>query len=197
MLLKKKSVSDLIIIIKQSLINTIEDWGHNYRALIIHLYKEMNRKERQELEKALFDLELQIPYVVLNITEDKSNLAFDDQFEGKIPVSGTIIRLSQNDYLLYNNTRYSERTRSRIESFSFPVKIRFSKSKHIDIYHQANRDFLIDQVYQFSRIYWKSVKQRSLPVTVEYSKILAKMVSNFESKNLPDNSVAKKTLWFL
>lgn len=194
---EQTSIDDLVTVIKKSLSDTINNWGDGYKTLIIHLYKEMNKRERNQLEVAMSELELQMPYVVLNVSEDRSNLAFDEEFDGKIPVSGTVVRLNARDYLLYNNTRYSERTKSKIESFSFPVKVRFSKSKHIDISSDTNREFLIDQVYQFSRIYWKSVRQRSLPVTVEYSKILADMVSNFESESLPDNDTAKKSLWFL
>ena len=54
---------------------------------------------------------------------------------------------------------------------------------------------LIDQVYQFSRMYWKSVRQRSLPVTIEYSKLVANIVLEFDDKDLVP--FARNTLWFL
>jgi hypothetical protein len=38
---------------------------------------------------------------------------------------------------------------------------------------------LIDQVYQFSRIYWKSVKQQGLPVTIKYPEMIAEIIPHF------------------
>ena len=33
----------------------------------------------------------------------------------------------------------------------------------------------IDQVYQFSRMYWKSTNQQSLPVTIKYPEMVAEI----------------------
>jgi len=54
---------------------------------------------------------------------------------------------------------------------------------------------LIDQVYQFSRIYWKSVKQQNLPVTVKYPEMVAQIAPHFSGKDIPE--AGKDTLWFL
>ena len=54
---------------------------------------------------------------------------------------------------------------------------------------------LIDQVYQFSRIYWKSVKQQNLPVTIKYPEMVAEMAPNFEGESVPEEF--ENRLWFL
>jgi hypothetical protein len=54
---------------------------------------------------------------------------------------------------------------------------------------------LVEQVYQFSRIYWKSVSQQSLPVTIKYPEMVARMFPYFEGRTLP--SFGKRNLWFL
>ena len=54
---------------------------------------------------------------------------------------------------------------------------------------------LIDQVYQFSRIYWKSVKQQNLPVTVKYSEMVAQIAHHFNGTEI--TAAGKDTLWFL
>nr|WP_297655712.1 hypothetical protein [uncultured Prevotella sp.] len=53
---------------------------------------------------------------------------------------------------------------------------------------------LIGQVYQFSRIYWKSVKQQGLPVTIKYPEMIAEIMPHFESPTIYPDS---KSLWFL
>jgi|SRR5690606_14277425 len=45
---------------------------------------------------------------------------------------------------------------------------------------------LIDQVYQFSRMYWKSVRQQNLPITIKYPEIVAEMLPHFDGNEIPD-----------
>jgi hypothetical protein len=99
-------------------------------------------------------------------------------------------------YLLCNNTRYENAEFSRLDGFPFPVKIKIecptNNSQPIDT--QIISD-LIDQVYQFSRIYWKSVKQQNLPVTIKYPEMIAQILPYFTNTD-PDN-IDTKHLWFL
>lgn len=60
---------------------------------------------------------------------------------------------------------------------------------------EAEVNKLIDQVYQFSRMYWKSVSQQSLPVTTKYPEMVAEIYPHFEGGKLYD--FGKKNLWFL
>jgi hypothetical protein len=50
-------------------------------------------------------------------------------------------------------------------------------------------------VYQFSRIYWKSVSQQSLPVTIKYPEMVARMFPYFQRSSMPQ--FGKSNLWFL
>ena len=53
----------------------------------------------------------------------------------------------------------------------------------------------IDQVYQFSRMYWKSTNQQILPVTIKYPEMVAEIYPYFQHDKLPD--FGKENLWFL
>lgn len=172
--------------------------NHNFDRLVIHYYKSMRGEEERIVSQALHKMKASVPYVVLTISEtaSKDYVVFDDIYDGKMPRSGTFVKLRFNEFLLCNNTRYSAGTASKVDGFPFPVKIRVKPS----LGYQKTNDIrvvqeLVDQVYQFSRMYWKSVRQRNLPVTIEYSKIMAKIVRNFESKDLGE--FARTTLWFL
>ncbi|MHB1922751.1 MAG: hypothetical protein ACYCOO_11000 [Chitinophagaceae bacterium] len=50
--------------------------------------------------------------------------------------------------------------------------------------HLKKRE-LIDQVYEFSRMYWKSIIQQNLPVTTKYPEMGAEIFLHFEHNNLP------------
>ncbi len=54
---------------------------------------------------------------------------------------------------------------------------------------------LIDQAYQFSRMYWKSVSQQNLPVTSKYPEMVAQIAPHFKDGIIPD--YGKDNLWFL
>ena len=174
---------------------TLENKGCD--RLVIHYYKQMGWKEEKPIKIALEQLNLNIPYVVLTIneTQSKDYVLFDTSFDGLMPQSGTFIKIRWNEFLLCNNTRYSQKTKTRIDGFPFPIKIKIKSCDYEQTEDlQIIRD-LIDQVYQFSRMYWKSVRQRNLPVTIEYSKIIAGMVANFKEKELVP--FARNSLWFL
>ena len=55
---------------------------------------------------------------------------------------------------------------------------------------------LIDQVYQFSRIYWKSIKQQNLPVTIKYPEMVARIAPHFTGGVIP-TAIGRNNLWFL
>jgi hypothetical protein len=44
-------------------------------------------------------------------------------------------------------------------------------------------------------MYWKSVSQQNLPVTIKYPEIVAEMFPHFEGNEIPD--FGKDRLWFL
>lgn len=168
------------------------------QRLVIHFYKNMSKKEIAPLQEMLFDLGFpDLPVIILTINKTASNdyIAFDTSWPAMMPRSGTIIQIAGREYLLFNNTRYSPNGTDKIESWHLPVKIRF-QSTHPELLKDSLMiKELIDQVYQFSRMYYKSVKQQNLPVTISYPEMAARLFSYFEGDSLCD--YAKKSLWFL
>lgn len=184
--------------LKESILNFVKTSGECSR-LIIHYYKALGPKERNILDKVMKQLDVDVPYffVTVNDTESRDYVVFDDSFDGRMPVSGTFVRLRFNEFLLCNNTRYESYTGQKLLGYPFPVKVKV-RSQPTDL----SKDFgkvkeILNQVYEFSRIYWKSIRQRNKPVTIEYSEIIAKVVSQFDNKKLPQSQIASKSLWFL
>lgn len=181
---------------KSSILNYIKEFGNPGR-LIIHFYKMVNSYDVKQIQDVLSKLSLNIPIIIITInkTESKDIVIFDTSYDGLMPVSGSYLNLGRSEFLLCNNSRYSKLTGSNIEGFPFPVKLRIFSTDYTLVNNSELIKELIDQVYQFSRMYWKSVKQKSLPVTIEYSEIIAEIFSKFESSSLPQ--FGKKNLWFL
>ncbi len=166
--------------------------------LIIHFYKDISKKEMAPIMNILHKLNLDIPVfiVTINKTESKGLIAFDLESEGKyMPVSGTIVKVGTYEYLLYNNTRYNDKSVINGKEYHFPIKISFSSSKPLLLNKPELIQELTDQVYQFSRMYWKSVSQQNLPVTICYPEMVAEIFPHFNSDTMPP--YGRTNLWFL
>ena len=53
---------------------------------------------------------------------------------------------------------------------------------------------LLTQVYQFSRLYWKSLRQQNVPVTIKYPEMVAQIAPLFQGTI---HKESKDKLWFL
>jgi hypothetical protein len=81
-----------------------------------------------------------------------------------------------------------------MDGFPFPIKLLIDCNDKRQLVPQTIYE-LIDQVYQFSRMYWKSLAQQSLPVTVSYPEMITEVAPYFEQGIIPDKG--KDNLWFL
>lgn len=184
-----------------SIIRQIKEYvslNSNISRLIIHFYKNMSQKELAPIEQGLNNLGLDIPVFIVTINKTESNdiVAFDKQWNQLMPESGIFINIGFNRFLLFNNTRYGKDSRiSTSDGFPFPIKlsIRCTQPEHEQDYKTIKE--LIDQVYQFSRMYWKSVRQQNLPVTIKYPEMVAEIFPHFDGNEIPE--FGKNTPWFL
>jgi len=166
------------------------------KRLIIHYYKTMSEREAKPITDMLNTLGFNIPiYVVtINKTETSDIVMFDENQTGLMPLSGTILKIRHNQFLLYNNSRYYNNQNC---DMLFPIRVRLSKIEQNEVVDMDMGEVkaLLNQVYKFSRIYWKSVKQKNLPITIKYPEMVAEIVPHFTSAELP--SFGKNNLWFL
>ena len=99
----------------------------NATRVIIHFYKEIsNKKELQPILNMLDNLgqrDLPVIVVTINKTDSKELLGFDILSTGKMPYSGTYVKVGHQKYLLFNNTRYNEYTILGIKDYHFPIKL--------------------------------------------------------------------------
>jgi hypothetical protein len=165
--------------------------------VVIHFYKDMSDKEIKPIKEGMEKLGLNVPLYILNInkTEAQDIIAYDKGWNELMPKSGSFIRIGFNKFLLFNNARYNNDNRyPASEGYPFPIKISIS-SPDKDAFDDANITLeLLTQVYQFSRLYWKSLRQQNVPITIKYPEMVAQLAPLFENR-IPDDVNDK--LWFL
>ncbi|MGK9476345.1 Piwi domain-containing protein [Melioribacter sp. OK-6-Me] len=182
----------------EHLFNAISDYkeqNNNFDKLVIHYYKPLNEKENREIENSLREISassISFAVVEINDTKTSTDICFDLDYERYMPQSGVYIKLKPNEYLLFNNLRYWEKPINPIRQEEYPIKLRIYDPGNAFDHHE-----LISQVYEFSRLYWKSLKQKAQPVTTIYSKLVAEYMAHFRLKVIPNNETAKKTVWFI
>jgi hypothetical protein len=191
---ESESESALIQHLKNSIESYINATQNPPEKLVIHYYKPQSNKEKQSIENLIQnELRLNIPFAIVEIndTKTKTDICFDQEFNMGMPESGTYVRVGFNEYLLFNNTRYQKQPlRTVVDELPIKIKIHFADTGGFS--HKE----IISQIYEFSRLYWKALKQRSQPVTTIYSKLIAEFEAHFE-KHLPDNKITHDIPWFL
>jgi hypothetical protein len=193
-------MKDEIELLAGKIANSVHDYAtinNQPDRLIIHFYKSMSELEIEHIEKALGEMNLPIPVfiVTINKTESEDIVAFDSNWTDLMPESGTFINIGSNKYLLFNNTRYPDSEHSKADGYPFPIKLKFDCTDKQQLNDVKVITELIDQVYQFSRMYWKSVRQQNLPVTIKYPEMIAQIAPHFSGDDIPD--FGKDNLWFL
>ena len=180
----------------QKAIKDFHDNNKGMERLVIHYYKRMSRKESNLIRNVLKELNLDIPVVVLTIhkTESRDLVLTDRSQDHRLPLSGTWVRSGYNQFLLCNNTRFDEPD-EKLRSHPYPIKVyidisdssgasahtatvspdRLSDSKTNPLNDPEWVEELLKQVYRFSRINWRSVSIKSLPVTVAYPELSSRI----------------------
>ena len=183
-----------------SILKAIRDFTSVAKAdkVVIHFYKEMKYEEMEPIIKGMHKLKLKVPLYILNInkTEAEDLIAYDLNWGNKLmPVSGTYIRIGQNQFLLFNNARYpNSQYYSDTDGYPFPIKIKISSPDEDAFEDVEVIEELLTQVYQFSRLYWKSLRQQNVPITIKYPEMVAQLAPKFKDE-VPED--AKDKLWFL
>lgn len=175
--------------------------GKHPTRIVIHFYKKLSGKDWKPLLKMLNDIQWDIPIIVatINKTETKDIVGFDDDFKDKMPMSGTYIKVDKYTYLLYNNTKYNQQAfeRKLRKTYHFPIKVYLESHNSQVLEDEAVVMDVIQQIYQLSRMYWKSVDQQSVPITVKYPELIAQIVPYFRNDVIPNPEFGCHNPWFL
>jgi hypothetical protein len=191
-------ISELAGAIKNAVIDYTKVNGKPQR-FIIHYYKQTDENIAESIEAVFNCLQIDIPFFVVTFHKAESDdlVAFDAENPEWMPYSGTYIDLGNQTFLLCNNTRYRDGKFDAADGFPFPLKINITcptdPSRPID---RKTIEELIDQIYRFSRICWKSLKQQNLPVTIKYPQMIIRIAPHFSTGIVPP-PLNKDTLWFL
>lgn len=163
--------------------------------VVIHYYKELGRKDFKMIDKLIDDLDADIPVIVvrINTTFDQGELILNPGSSIQLPLNGSYVRLKYHQYLLHINE--NEDDNQVCNKAPLPLKVSFQSNRVGLVDDPELIERLMRQIYSFSLLHWRTVKQPRLPVTVAYPKMMAEVFPWFSSDVLPE--AGRKRLWFL
>lgn len=195
----------------QKKIKEFKEQNDEVERVVIHFYKKMKREESKMILQSLKELKLDVPVVVLSIhkTESKDLVPVDRSKPHLLPLSGTWLKSGYNQFLLCNNARFDD-PGEKLNSYPYPIKVYVDLAteesakghwrEHKEILNKQLEDRewleeLLEQVYQFSRLNWRTVSIKSLPVTVSYPEMVARKFPFFDGDVMP--KFGERNFWFL
>lgn len=176
-----------------------ETLGRNISSLTLHVPKEMSREELSVVNNAIDAHKraniLQI--FVTKVSEEENYFAIDTAYKDGIPRRGTVVRLSDRDFLLYTEGREE---RDPWLSFRFPVALRVTPLLRPS--QSVTVQSVLRQVHDLSQVNWRGFNARAKPISTYYGTLIAEILSHVPASRLRSLSPGAKALletrmWFV
>jgi len=175
--------------------------------LVFHAFKPFRNVEAEAVKNAVASLgQYQVEYAFLHVVEDHPFMLFDPEQNGVYdfetrttkgvfaPERGLFLRLSGHEVLV-TLTGASDVKRPS-DGLPRPILLRLG---HESTFHDMT--YLTRQVFTFASHSWRSFFPSSLPVTVMYSELMARMLGNLSTVSHWNSTVMLdrigRTRWFL
>lgn len=165
-------------------------------AIVLHLCKRPGKlREVKAVQQAIQEIDPSIPYALVHLNDDSSYRLFDTGHATYIPQAGLKVNLGSRNALLLLDGRIGDRRRSRGVPKVLDIRMDKRSTMPVDEF-----PYLIRQIYNFSRVNWRGFNARAVPVTLNYSYLIARLIMEIGSENW-NRIISKGRLrdkaWFL
>ncbi len=164
-------------------------------TIIVHFHKRPGKRELQSIENALKKTNRDAPYAIVHLNEYSNFRLFDTTHSSYIPPKGLKVNLSYHEVLLLLDGRIGDK-RYKV-GVPRVLDIRLDRRSTLD---SDKFPDLVKQIYDFSHINWRGFNATAIPVTLNYSKLIAKMVVELGIRNwnqiIAEGKLRDKA-WFL
>jgi len=170
-------------------------------SVVIHLCKRPGKfREIAAAEKALERIGKDLPYALLHLNDDTNYRLFDVSHPTYVPQPGIKVEIDSYTALLFLDGRVPDRTGQEVRrKRGVPrlLEVRMDKRSTMPA---SEFPRLVEQVFAFARINWRGFNAQAIPATLNYSHLVARLVSEVGAENW-NHIVSAGTLrdkaWFL
>jgi hypothetical protein len=177
-----------------------EQMGKTISSLTLHIPKEMSKDENRAISEAVDSHHRQniVQIQAVKISEEGMFFVVDNRFRDGIPPRGTVLQVSDRDYLLYTEGRDEKESWGGLRS---PVGLRVTPQKGLG---QSRRlQTALRQINDLSQVNWRGFNARSQPISVYYGTLIARLLSHIpvdamkNSLSPESRRVLEDRLWFI
>ena len=151
--------------------------------LVIHYSKNIGKEAFSPILQKMYAFDPGIPVILvkLNSTRTEEYFVRDTRHASGYPVNGTVFRLYDHNYLVYVS-KFDGTGDPKLQPMPLRCSLGCKQENILD--DEALVLSLLQQAYDFAHLYWRSVNQTSVPVTVHYPSMLAEMTAWFENESI-------------
>jgi hypothetical protein len=164
--------------------------------ITLHLCKRPGRfREVEAIERALKQIGTNIPYALLHLNDDSNYRLFDVGNATYVPQAGLKVELSRRNALLLLDGRIGDRRNRR--GVPRVLDVSMDKRSTMDVSEFVR---LVRQIHDFARVNWRGFNARAVPVTLNYSYLIARLVAEIGSDRWNPIAAAgrlRDKAWFL
>ena len=138
-----------------------------------------------------------IPYALVHLNEFSSIRLFDTSDQTFVPKKGLKVKLSKKRFLLLLDGRDNGSSRRKV-GVPNVLDINIDKRSHID--WQSDPNEIIKQIYEISHVNWRGFNAKTIPITINYSKLISRLVVEIGLENwnnMISSGKLKNKAWFL
>lgn len=148
-------------------------------AIVLHLCKRPGRfREVEAIQQALKEKGNTVPYALLHLNDDSSYRLFDTSHPTYVPQARLKVELGQRNALLLLDGRIGDKRSCR----GVPRLLDISMDQRSTM---PTEEFprLVRQVYNFARVNWRGFNARAIPVTLNFSYLIARLIVEIGAEN--------------
>jgi len=141
-------------------------------SITVHFHKRPGQKEIDAITRGLMEATEDIPFAIIHLNEYSNFRLFDSRHGSYVPPTGLKVTLGSHEALLMlDGRRNGERRKVGVPRV---LHVRLDKRSTIDVMEFAR---LVQQVNDFAYINWRGFNAAAIPITLNYSKLIALMVA--------------------
>lgn len=163
--------------------------------IILHFNKRPGKRELEAIEKALKQFNSKINFALIHINEYSNFRIFDTAHRTYIPESRLIVNLSKYEVLMLLDGREGDRRKKIGVPRVLDITLDKRSTYPIEIFPE-----LIRQISDFSYLNWRGFNAKAIPVTINYSHLISRLVVEIGKDNwnqLIASGKLRDKSWFL
>lgn len=173
-------------------VKNIVEQNKDFDSYVIHCPFKIRKFELEKIKDTIAGLDNNKKFVVIRINTQNNYFGFNLDFNSLVPYESSLVELSLNDFLIwFEGLQYHKPTINRM--ISGPTYIEFYYSNK-DLSFNEKKSYLQD-ILNLSGTNWRGFNSKSTPISIHYTKLVAKFIKHFSKYGEVDINEIKP--WFL